>query len=73
MPQPAPPITSPPPAAVAACRPSLSALVQKQVLSLYRSALRLSRAKEQQGGEAIAVLARAEIERCGTAAALPHQ
>ncbi|EFN55735.1 hypothetical protein CHLNCDRAFT_134067 [Chlorella variabilis] len=42
--------------------PRLSGL-QKQVLSLYRSALRLSRAKEQQGGEAIAVLARAEIER----------
>lgn len=35
--------------------------LQKQVLSLYRSALRLAHAKEQRS---IAALARAEIERC---------
>ncbi|KAI3425979.1 hypothetical protein D9Q98_007947 [Chlorella vulgaris] len=42
--------------------PRLSGL-QRQVLSLYRSALRISRAKEQQGSLTIAELARADIER----------
>ncbi|KAL4858179.1 hypothetical protein ACK3TF_001671 [Chlorella vulgaris] len=39
--------------------------MQRQVLSLYRCALRISRAKEQQGSLTIAELARADIERQG--------
>lgn len=44
--------------------------MQRQVLSLYRSALRISRAKEQQGSLTIAELARADIERQGMSSRL---
>ncbi|KAL4436767.1 hypothetical protein ABPG75_003906 [Micractinium tetrahymenae] len=41
--------------------PKLSGL-QRQVLSLYRSVLRVSRAKEQAGGESLAAYARQELD-----------
>ena len=54
------------PAQVHPAAPRLSLLaLQRQVLSLYRAVLRVSRAKEQQGGESIAAYARMEIERWG--------
>ncbi|KAL4423286.1 hypothetical protein ABPG77_004555 [Micractinium sp. CCAP 211/92] len=42
--------------------PKLSGL-QRQVLSLYRSALRVSRNKELAGGDSIAAYAREELDR----------
>ncbi len=37
--------------------------LQRQVLSLYRSALRAARAKADAGGDSMAALARSEFEK----------